>query len=113
MKYHRGEALKNLIKELRPDMNELAKAMNLHKRYIYDLYKKELLDFGKIRAACIFMNVDPLTRFPDFPKELKLLKNNIEDSNLKNCEKELIELRKNYSQLQEKYIRLLENELSV
>lgn len=107
---HRGEILEKIIHEKKINKGWLAKQMNVHRNTI-SLWLKSanipdwrLIEIGKVINYDFSEQIEALNKYIlNDPKPYRT-KRTVED-----CEKELLDLHRKYSSLQEKYLELIEN----
>ncbi len=59
---HHGELLKKRVGEVKPDLQEFAKALEMTTQNLYNLYKREKIQKNQLEIACNFLGIS-ITEF--------------------------------------------------
>lgn len=106
---HRGEIIERVVRENSYSITKLAHKLGRSRRYIYNLFEDDMVDWDTIRDIGKIINHDFSSDFKELRKEhLENMVQEPEPSYANRFKMELDECREELTQIKGKYIELLE-----
>lgn len=111
---HRGEVVSRVIKQLGVKKTNIVSKLDIANSTIYSWLSDPEMSWEEIRRIGEAINYDFEIDFPDYPKTTLRKNNELEDIAMEDVKMMTeYELRKQYIQIKDKYVSLLEEHLNL